>query len=285
MPHIRWASFFAFRTIPPALIMILLAALLNKYFPALPVYPYTLLVALLSSAPRSGYLLFSRRSVPAERWIHFACILLSLGAALAVALFDKNDYLVKLAPDVSGLRDNLWSSLFAALLVALYIDSTKLTKSAATSTRRQPSTYVIHWFDKLESIHGRQISEKADGDFLLKLLVYSILIVENFNRPWWLRKVENMFVRFPGSELTVGIAQVRSDQPLSDAESIDRAINKIRNALQEQNSYSKLGGAPSFPHEVVDEYNTGDGYREMVAEVFHDLLRLRPTAFGVAQPA
>jgi hypothetical protein len=264
--------------------MLLLAAVLNRYLPELPVYPYTLLVAFLSSAPRSGYLVFARRSLPAERWIHAACLVLSFGAAALVALLDKNAYLVKLAPDFSGLIDNLWSSLFAALLVVLYLDSTRLTKNYKLPERRQPSTYVVHWFDKLHSIHGERISAKANDDVVLKLMLYSILIVENYNRPGWMRKVENLLVRLPHTELTVGIAQVRSRRPLSDAASIDLAIGKISKSLKEHNSYDGLDGVPRVPSGVLEDYNPGDDYREMVTEVFYDLIRLKPSAFGIASP-
>jgi hypothetical protein len=283
-PHIRWASFIAFRAIPPALIMLLLAAILNKYLPNLPLYPYTVLVAVLSSATRSGYLLFARRSIPAERWIHLFCILLTLGIALLVAALDKNPYLAKLAPNLSGLIDNLWSSLFAALIVVLYIDSTKLTRNSGPTRRHQPSTYVVHWFDKLHVLHGQRISEKAEGDFLLKLLLYSILIVENYNRPLWIRKLENLLVRLPHTELTVGIAQVRSRRHLTDAESIDRAIAIIRTSMTEHESHKKLSGVPSPPTEVLNDYNPSGEYQKMVTDVFFDLVRLRPSAFGIAHP-
>lgn len=283
-PDIRWASFIAFRAVPPALIMILLAAILNKYFPNLPIYPYTLLVAVISSAARSGYLLLARRSIPAERWIHLFCILMALGIAMLVALLDKNPYLAKLAPNLSGLVDNLWSSLFAALIVVLYIDSTKLTRSSVRERREQPSTYVVHWFDKLNALHGLQISEKVPGDFLLKLVIYSILIVENYNRPAWIRTLENLLVRLPHTELTVGIAQVRSRRHLTDADSIDHAIAKIKTSMIEHETHKKQNGVPSPPIEVLRDYNPSGDYQKMVTAVFFDLVRHRPTAFGIAQP-
>ncbi|MDE8667902.1 hypothetical protein PY310_04810 [Pseudarthrobacter sp. H3Y2-7] len=241
-------------------------------------------MAILTTAPRSGFLVFARRSLPAERGIHAACVALSFVAASLVALLDKNPYLVQLAPDFSGLIDNLWSSLFAALLVVLYFDSSRLTKNDKSSERRQPSTYIVHWFEKLSSVHGERISAKTNDDVLLKLIVYSILIVENYNRPGWMRKVENLVVRLPHTELTVGIAQVRSSRPLSDAASIDLAIDKIRNSLKAHNSSDGLNGVPKVPSGVLEDYNPSDDYREMVTEVFYDLIRLKPSAFGIASP-
>ncbi|MFJ6375131.1 hypothetical protein ACIQH9_05320 [Pseudarthrobacter oxydans] len=284
LPQIRWIPFFIFRTLPPGLIMLLLAAVLNRYVPDVPVYPYVLLVAVLSSAPRSGYLLFSRRTVPAERLIHVICILLSLGAASLIALIDGHPFLVKLAPEFSGLIDNLWSSLFAALLVLLYIDSTKLTKDVAPKDRRQPSTHVVYWFEKIKASHGPRIETKVSGDMLLKLILYSILIVENYNRPKWVRICENLLVRIPGMELTVGLAQVRSHRPLSDAVSIDLAVRKLRKSLVANHSHKRLNGGFALPAEAVADYNPGDEYRQMVSEVFYDLARLKPTEFGVAKP-
>lgn len=283
-PQIRWVSFFVFRTLPSGLIMLLLAAVLNRYFSGVPVYPYVLLVAVLSCAPRSGYLLFSRRTVPAERFIHMVCILLSLGAASLIALVDGYPFLAKLAPDFSGLIDNLWSSLFAALLVLLYIDSTRLTKNPEQKDRRQPSTYVVYWFEKINALHGPRITKKVSGDLLLKIVLYSILIVENYNRPRWIRICENLLVRLPGVELTVGLAQVRSHRPLSDAVSVDLAIKKLRKSLEDHDSHKRLNGGLALPEEVIADYNPGDEYRQMVSEVFHDLARLKPAEFGVAKP-
>lgn len=63
--------------------------------------------------------------------------------------------------------------------------------------------------------------------FFIKDIIFSIMINEDFNRPFIFRKLEKILCKVSGKRYTQGIMQVSSIIPLSDEESIKLAIHKI----------------------------------------------------------
>jgi hypothetical protein len=284
-PNLRWSAFLLFRILPPAIIFGLLGAVLNKYAPSMPLFPFLLLASLGSSAGRSGRMMLSKRNIPAERWVHASLVALSLMVAGVVSLFDDNALLTKLAPDFSGVVDNLWSSLLAALFVVLYLDATKFNANASKKTVNNADAYVAHWFDKIEHKHGSSINRLCAQDFLCMATAYSVLILENRNRPRLLRIFENCIVRLPWCSATVGLAQVWSTRPLSDHQSVELGVQRLTESIARHRGSMTNVGVPQLPRLAVAEYNDDPRYPDLVEEVFVCLLRLRPTKFGIAFPA
>ena len=62
---------------------------------------------------------------------------------------------------------------------------------------------------------------------LIKDLVFSIMINEDFNRPYLFRKLEKILCKLSRKSYTQGIMQFSSSIPISDEESIKLAIQKI----------------------------------------------------------
>lgn len=83
--------------------------------------------------------------------------------------------------------------------------------------------------NKNYSLLIQEVCEAYNADYLL---MYSILIFEDFNRPWFIRFIENTIVRFLHIHMTVGIAQIRSDRPLSNVESITLLVQRLKETKQ-----------------------------------------------------
>ncbi|MDN6296150.1 MAG: hypothetical protein L0J41_07235, partial [Alkalibacterium sp.] len=89
-------------------------------------------------------------------------------------------------------------------------------------------------------------------------LLISILINESLNRPPIFRFIENIIVKLPKIEMTVGVAQVLSSHSLSDEESIQKASEILRDT-KSVNDYDLK--------EYIKKYNNSETYLESILKI------------------
>lgn len=70
---------------------------------------------------------------------------------------------------------------------------------------------------------GKLLPQRFQSDILLRCVFFSIMAIEDGNRPRLSRFIENVAARF-GLAKTTGIMQQRGEKPLTDEESVIRAI-------------------------------------------------------------
>lgn len=84
--------------------------------------------------------------------------------------------------------------------------------------------YAINAYDEMKLYeyvrkYDHLLPERYHSDVLLKVLFYTVLTLEDSNRPSWFRTIERLFF-WTGRVKTTGIMQVKSDRILSDEDSI-----------------------------------------------------------------
>jgi hypothetical protein len=90
------------------------------------------------------------------------------------------------------------------------------------------------------------------------------------NRPGWLRSIENGIVRIFGWKLSVGIAQVQSSQPLTDAESIKKAAKILaKSAHIDKKGDVNIGEV----EQILKKYNSGALYAESISIIMSKLAK------------
>lgn len=147
--------------------------------------------------------------------ILFACI-------ISIALINAFDLSI-LLPDLENVRDGLWTALFVAIVVALFIKATNMASNYSRPSEDRVATnqkVILNQQRKLEEQFGSDIEAAASANDVNERLMMAILVFESLNRPKILRIAENLIVRVFPVELTAGIAQVKTRRPLSDVESI-----------------------------------------------------------------
>ena len=92
-------------------------------------------------------------------------------------------------------------------------------------TRRQLEKYIINQFEVLYKRY-RSIMNISRENRYAWIIIYAIMIFENFNRGGIFRRFERIKLKIVG-RATVGIMQISSDKDLSDEESILEAYKKI----------------------------------------------------------
>jgi hypothetical protein len=171
------------------------------------------------------------------------------GAAGYFAMEPLRGYL----PTAGAISSDLWSALAAgfagAYLMRRVSTSTPTPKLLAVSR----SEISDHLWSYAESL-----SLWADLD---PVIAHSILLVENLQRPGWVRFLERQKGRFlrPGS---YGIMQMQGSHVISDEESIRLGIERI----------AALGPyGPNDAHRAFRDFNDNDDFVHLASEMAYEL--------------
>lgn len=263
----KWVNYFLFRTLPVAVIVLLEVSIEQRYFKVDQPCFYAFLSAIVSLLFRDTWGIFKKRKFISERLIHITNVLLVICTGTFIGLMGNWFNLSIIAPSsIANLLDNLWSSMIVAMLVLFYFRVTNMGNShnvAEDENRIAFANYVVRAFHDIYNNYHESIDLFCRDESCNKLLLYSILVYEDMNRPLVIRKIENAIVTFLKCELTVGIAQVKSKKPLTDVESIKIAARILRNT----NSYDMYDAAEI--KRVVGVYNSGKVYAQTIVEIMN----------------
>lgn len=268
----RWFNYFLFRLLPPALIITLLAAIIDRYFITLSNLPYLLIAAIVSLIPRDVVSLFTVRRM-SEQLLHITNIILVVALVPFIAWVSTAIDISFIAPTPQGLIDNLWSSLTIAILVLLYLQVTNMGTRYQDETAEDTalSNHIVKAYTHIRNKHDHTIQDVCMKYSCSRQILYAVLIYEDMNRPPILRKFENFIVRVFKIYLTVGIAQVRSNKPLTDEESIRHAAKILRGS-----SYADTGvgdGSSDIQQleTILHVYNSSKLYTESISRIITKL--------------
>ena len=95
-------------------------------------------------------------------------------------------------------------------------------------------------------------------------LLYAILIYENMNRFEWIRSLERFIVKLTGWTMTIGIAQVKTNRPISDEDSIEKAAE----ILEESQG---IESRPEDLYEILRPYNDSKLYAREINSIIEVL--------------
>ena len=210
----KWVNYFLFRTLPVAVIVLLVVSIEQRYFKVNQPWSYAFLSAIVSLLFRDIRGIFKKRKFISERLIHITNVLLVIFTGISIGLISNAVNLSIIAPSkIDNLLDNLWSSMIVAMLVLFYFRVTNMGGShnvAEDENNTAFTNYVVRALGDIYDNYHESIDLFCRDESCNKLLLYSILVYEDMNRPRVIRKIENAIVTFLKCELTVGIAQVKS---------------------------------------------------------------------------
>jgi predicted RND superfamily exporter protein len=178
-----------------------------------------------------------------------------------------------LLPDFSNLSNELW----IVIIIFIYQIVNKI-ESSNESTIVRKDNYLYSKYRLFQKKYGRIIIKLKNKRLIA--LAYSILIYENFNRPYIARLVENIRFHITSKPHTLGIMQVYSNNLINDTESVRLGVEKIMRDYNEmvanpkedyidESEYS--GSEYSILNDLIAKYNGGSEYREGVIEVMRTI--------------
>lgn len=259
----KWINYYLFIFLPPVVIEVLQLSILKKYNGGNFIFLSIMITWLFHSFIKNLRYLLDNRYYNNERLLLGLNSVLLLLVYLVLYIVSRCVNFAMIAPTLSGLIDNIWSTLIVALLILIYF---KITNMNSETKYNYLNPDVENVKEKFVEKSFWEIYIKFNDIIIIASrenrcssnLLYSILIYENLNRPLIIRKLENLLVLLPRVSLTVGIAQIWSNKPLSDEESIKRASKKLKNTE-----------GLSDPELVVpiQEYNEGKNYVSEILEI------------------
>ena len=175
-------------------------------------------------------------------------------------------------PDSKTLLEELW------ILVILFLYSVfnKLDYSREGAKKRI-KRYTYKKYESFVNRFGGIIDSNLKSDWL-KAATYAIMVYEDFNRPKAARLLERVIFRRSNHNHSFGIMQVMSSSPLSDEESIERAIEIIKQGCKKYLERDYFEDVDSFYlkgliREIFDSYNPGDpNYAREVDFVYENIV-------------
>ncbi len=278
----RWWKYILFRSLPPLIVFTLLASIYQKYFPNKDIVVPLCLSALIFLLPRDILQVIKKKVIISEKIVHIINIFFVLVVVGIVLFIYKYIPIKYLAPSVNGIVDNAWSSLLIATLVILYLDATNRADTYNEDLEKQNirENYIITIYNKIQIKFEESILKNCENSKCSPALLFAILIFEDMNRPAIIRKIENFFVRIFACELSVGIAQVKSNKPLTDEESIKIASNRLENskALIGE-TFDSFSPEYSEVKKIIKIYNPSSDYADSIIQILSVLKNYVPTIF------
>ena len=263
----KWVNYFLFRTLPVAVIVLLVVSIEQRHFKVNQPWSYAFWAAIVSLLFRDIWGIFKKRKFISERLIHITNVLLVIFTGISIGLISNAVNLSIIAPSkIDNLLDNLWSSMIVAMLVLFYFRVTNMGSShnvAEDENNTAFTNYVVRALGEIYDNYHESIDLFCKDESCNKLLLYSILVYEDMNRPRLIRKIENTIVTLFKCELTVGIAQVKSKKPLTDVDSIKIAARILRST----NDCDVYDNAEI--KRVVGVYNSGKVYAQTIVEIMN----------------
>lgn len=191
--------------------------------------------------------------------------------ALAYWVNTVIDSVNSILPDPKTLLEELW----ILIILFLYSVFNKIDYSREGAKRRI-KRYTYDKYDSFVNRFGSIIDGSIKSDWL-KAATYAIMVYEDYNRPKAARLLERILFRRSKNNHSYGIMQVKSHSPLSDEESIVRAIGIIKQVVrkyieddcfEDMDSFYLLG----LIEEIFKLYNPGDpSYSSEVKFVYNNI--------------
>ena len=174
---------------------------------------------------------------------------------IAVWFYNKIGEVNNILPSGQGLVDQMWI-LIIAFLYAVF----NQVKTGNTKTIKRKNSYIESRYKKFHAEYNDIIHSYFHNKFY-EALTYSIMVYEDFNRPFMIRIAEYISFFFCRKRPhSLGIMQVMTTNYIDDKQSVKLAIQKIANdanSYLEQTPQEDLNASLLLYH-IAEQYNGGD---------------------------
>lgn len=191
------------------------------------------------------------------------------GAAIVMAYILNAYYFVNeqnVFIPISELTNELWIAIFLVLYKFFQLILDKWVTQRRVTKESMIVSYITKKFRQYYGRYGHLV-EITVGNRYMCILLYALMIFEDYNRGPFLRAVERMKYKVTGKG-TLGIMQMNADRMITDGESVELAYEKLQNEIidEEINPYDE--GQINY---FAWQYNNDTDYAKSVAFIFSRL--------------
>lgn len=191
-----------------------------------------------------------------------------VGVSIAVVLVAYCGYLAAsplkaLVPPVDEISASLWTALLAGIIGAFLVRVSRRTREDDAEPFRESKR-------RLDSTLWSAAEREALANGADPVLVQAIMLVENLERPGWARSLERAKGKLR-KKGTYGVMQVSADRPISDLESIKRAV---QHRLAGVVVTDPVGSPVQLALEAIARsYNPDENYVDAVVRAYEFVLQ------------
>ena len=190
---------------------------------------------------------------------------------ILVALFLVKSFLTipeQVFIPISELVNEFWLIIIVLVFKFIIIIIDKIFRQDTVVKESMLDEYIRNKFRKFYRKYKDNIYITKDCNKLW-ILIFSIMIFENYNRGSLVRIVERIKIRF-GLTATTGVMQIRSNEKISDEESISLAFDKLRNEIVKGNVESDDEIQIQY---YAKQYNPDEDYSKSVSFIYQHLYK------------
>ena len=189
--------------------------------------------------------------------------------AISVISFFTYDKLIKLKANILPNFTTVANELWIIILIFIF-QLTNNIRLSQDGTIKRKQNYLKSRLTYFQTRYGKLIKAATKNE-ALEIVVFAILIYEDFNRPKIIRVVENLKHRLCKKPHTLGVMQVTSDKIITDLESVKLGTDKIVNSYQQYLVKITKGNMEYYEHfalyEIIADYNGSSSYQSEVANL------------------
>lgn len=166
----------------------------------------------------------------------------------------------------SELREELWFVVLIVLYQFFKMIFDKNVTQNKVLKKGQITKYIIHKFDRFFDRYRHMLDINADNRYIC-ILLYAVMIFEDYNRGPVVRRLERFKLRFSG-KATLGIMQLPTDRAISDEESVAGFYNWLEREAGEDTQFERDS---LRVRDLAWNYNNDSDYAESVAYIYNCL--------------
>lgn len=191
----------------------------------------------------------------------------SIGILISIAIYYT--FIIKtkqIFVSIEEIRDGVWVSIIIFIFVVIKNNIYNNMKTNYKEQEVRKYKYIKNKYLYFKDKYGDIIKTKNKE---LSNITYSILLYENYNRPFIYRMTEYIKLIFTG-RATLGIMQVSSRTMISSRTSVKRGYKIIKNNyynLQRKYKKENLPLDIDFIINVINKYNNGRKYADEIVYI------------------
>lgn len=127
-------------------------------------------------------------------------------------------------PSMENIKLIIWLFIIGYILLYLKKNIELKVPTNNNISFYQDKEYIVMQYAKYKNKYNTLVTSKYEE---INLLLYSIMIYENYNKPELIRKLDTLKYKFFRETGKFGIMQLDKKQPISDEESIELSQKKL----------------------------------------------------------
>lgn len=201
--------------------------------------------------------------------IHYELTSSTLGILIAYFLVKKFlIYSEQIFIPISELVNEFWLVIIILVYKFIVLIFDKIFRQKTIVDEEMLNKYIKNKFKYFYQKY-KDVIYISNQDNTVWILLFSIMIFENYNRGKFVRAIERIKVQL-GFSTTVGIMQIKSNKSISDEESISLAYDMLKNEIVKGNV--EIDDEMQIEYYAM-QYNQDEDYAKSISFVYQHLYK------------